>query len=723
MRITKKICVLFLLLNTCFISFAQNISLDSLVVRVELDDSKLNKNEQSYVDSAFDVFIENLTLYSSIRVKTDKIDETSRELQTESLVNAYTGHGTEDNTYEIDRSSMAKLLLLLNVKKINGEYQLSCSISHIEKSEIIGKVLSNKVIINDLASKGINNLSYKTLNNLVKNGFIKELTYDAISQLQHEDNTALNVQNYINTLNKQSEDTRKELEKLLKSNASEAQKIENENEALALQLKLEMLEKKKTLQEEQLKIKQQEDGINRRREVELDAMNKKQKDEFLNAIKDLNSMTEEIRNKTIEELQFDKRIELIETDKKRLVGLHSDLNTLVLQGNQAYESQMNSEIEELNSSPWRNAETDANDNPTEIAIKNRENKKTIIEEKYRKLQFKMENELRISFRPELKKYSLKIENSIKELEDKEFIIRSIDKYNNFLTINVAKFDGEKYSWEIESNFRIPTMKKLKISNVILPNTEITYKMMTGKKPDKNQGDEYLNTTDLMDLYFRTSVPYIFSELKLKIKYDTENDIYIPSIKSFNIYKTEKSKKPLIRITAGDIKKIEADRVREEKKALAEVEKAKAKVRFENNQTGRGNVFNISFADINGVLGNGYFVDVRFLGGKKHFYGGIGGSLSVFMSDYSILDISAIVGSVVNFEVVPGVILAPYLDLGVGVGMFGANDANTTVLIGTTVLTSGFEVNLQDSLSIGAYYKLMYASVGFMDCYGISFSIF
>ena len=174
-----------------------------------------------------------------------------------------------------------------------------------------------------------------------------------------------------------------------------------------------------------------------------------------------------------------------------------------------------------------------------------------IRTNYTKLKNDAVAELKKSVQPNLDSYKKQLDLNVSELQKTTYVFRSIDASDDYLSLNVDDYDGNTCSWTVHSAFKANDIVKFDASKLdSLPDTEISYEIMTGKKPatlasTKEDYREYLNLVERADLYFRVSVPYLYSQLAVKVTYDSVTDRYIAVPENFKIFKMENNSKALV----------------------------------------------------------------------------------------------------------------------------------------------------------------------------------
>jgi hypothetical protein len=765
MKQLLKKAMIFLCAMQSTLLFAAQPEKNSLVLQVTLDKEStvaLAKKEQEYANSALTAFIGDLTMVPEISVRTAKVDDILRDIQRKSQKEASTGLGSEDTAYASDKGSKAKLLLSLSMKALSsGKYTLTCAISEIETMTVVSTLKSANLALEDTNGSGIDSLAFDTLKSLQKKGYISEVSYDVENQLLHRKNNAENFQKYIDDYTEQLEAANKELSELHSDNETAEQKLEADSKEQALKLRIEMMEKKKQQAEENLRQQQAEDDAEAKRETEMAEWDTQQKNEFLKKIKELEAKKEEIRKETRKGISLKNRIELIETDKTNVAYIESQLNQSIKESDAFYDSKCNAEVTAKKNEPWKKADLGKDKQPTEIAQSFRNDEVAQIQAKYAEKKTAAEKELRGSMQSDLTAYRTQIADNITELGNTLYVFRSIDKTDDFLTLSVDEYDADSGSWEVHSSFNMNGIPKVDVSSISLPDLALSYETMTGKKPVTNMKgpnakqayEEYRTLVDQADSYFRTSVPYLYSEIALKVAYDEASDTYKTQFQYLSIYKTE-DRSELNRVSADDLDKAkktetklaearekeearqkqeqEAEEARKLRQQTKEEQQAKSKRLFAKSQVGRDGLFT-DLSVMNSKYYNGFDIDAQICFGGRYFFGGaelsfIPFSLAGFDTykeeEGSIVDTSFFVGVTVNLGK-----FRPYAECGVGVSKltFGDSTLSSTdeddgITGLCTQVVGGFDIKGK-AYCIGGFYKFKYFyGFGFADCYGISLGL-
>ncbi|MBR1402548.1 MAG: hypothetical protein IJ558_14120 [Treponema sp.] len=536
--------VVFLAFFSWGLTFAQEN--ESLVIEVSLDQtslSSLDSDVKNFTNAAYSQFIKGLTMVSQISVHTAETDNELRKIQKRSQIEAASGLGSEDAAYATDKGSRAKLALSFKVSPVGANYQFSCMISDIETRDTFTSA-TKKLPIAEVASDAVVDLfAYDVLFLLQKRKYIPQISLDVTNQLKHQEDSIENFQKYVDDYAKQREEAERALSELRSTKLSAEDQIAAENEERALQLKIEMAEKNRQIAEENLRRQQDELLVRAQRQKDLESYSKGQRDKFQKDIEAIEKARAAIRKEVVSNLSLKKRIELIEAAKVNLARLEQQLKDSIAENKEYYDAQMNEEIDRKNAEEWRKADL-AGGVPTEAAKNIRKRQIDEIRSKYDALKQSVETDLKASAQPGLSSYREQISSNIADMEKTTYVFRSIDVTDDYLHLKVNEYNGNLSAWEVDSDFDLSSIPKVDTSAVILPQFKLSYVTMTKKsipkENDKNyekKYQEYQDTVDMADLYFRTSVPYIYSQIAIKVAYHSSSDTYIVTPVSFSIFRT------------------------------------------------------------------------------------------------------------------------------------------------------------------------------------------
>ncbi|MCR4579494.1 MAG: hypothetical protein K5681_04015 [Treponema sp.] len=747
----KKLFSLFVL--SLFISgvFAQS---KALVLKVTLDQKKyssLDQNTKAFVSSAYMKCLQDLTMIPEISVRTTDTDNELREIQKQSQIDAAVGLGSEAAAYAADKGSRADLLMNISLNNAgNGNYQIVCILSEIETMKMVITENSERLPIGEVTKDlVVDSLVYNILTGLNKRGYISNISPDVKNQLLHLDSSEESFRKYVQEYTRQREEAERELASLRKNAASEEERMELEAQRLALQLKIEMAEKNRQIAEENLRRQQTEDSANQKRQQEMMQMQNAQREKFMKDIKAIEEARTAIRKETLSSLPLKKRIELIETARANLERLESQLDDSITQNDAYYDEKMNAEIDEVYAEPWRKADL-SNGEPTSRALNFRNQKVQKIRDNYNAQKKSGQNQLKNAAKATIDGYKSQIQANLSDMEKTTYVFRSIDLTDDYLSLSVSEFDGERAVWDVYSNFELNNITKIDTRNVVLPKTSISYEAMTGSKADLDSEagyQKYQDMVDMADLYFRTSVPYLYSQIAIKVHYDSDYDIYEVRPVSFQIFKTQNNKKPVI---SYNEKNFEAARaVQAESVSLAysssnssssssaesRVEKTPRKraqtlegTQFYQSQEARRGIF-MDISYMNGPFYQGTNLNFALLLGGKFIFAGFDMDIAFPMikpdyysynswSEFYIFDANFVLGNSIKFG-----FIRPYTAFGIGMHGIGQEELLDTNIRGIHLeAMAGIDLTW-DMYSIGAIYRLKYLyGAGFVDTIGMSFGI-
>ncbi len=523
----------------------------STVILVSQDSStydKLNSDEKLYARSAFQSFVGNLTLLDDVTVRTESNDASLRQVQKKSQIEASSGLGSEDSAYASDLATKADLRIVISLVKYSAGYKLEYSASKIETMQIVSGASSDNYFQLDEIDNETDKLSYNAMKSLYGKGYISQIPYSVEVQLTHAEDTSENYTKYILELTEQIEGSRQELDNIRKENMSASEKAEALRKEQALQQKIQAAENAKRKTEEQLRKYKEETQKTERQRAELKALSDQKRNDLAKKFEEKIRQSQEQQSKLNKEitqgLSLEKRIELIEADRQVLDELETQLIANANGSNSILEKQMQDEIDAINNEPWRLAETDANGRPTEKAKKYRESKVKKIRDKYEALINQTNNELKGVYIEAINTYKKQIDEGVKDLEAASFVYRSYEP-GSALEVNVGNYDGGKFNWTVTPAFHmeetthisnIPDLSGLKCT--------VNYKDITGRAPVEYNGSndeayaEYLDLAELADLCFRTSTPYIYGTLVVKVKYNSTYGDYRLVFNQFTLRRME-----------------------------------------------------------------------------------------------------------------------------------------------------------------------------------------
>ncbi len=748
----------------CLFIFSGFTQAKELVLKVTLDEKKyssLDQNSKAFVTSAYMKCLQDFTMVSEISLRTSDIDSELREIQKQSQIDAATGLGNEDSAYAADKGSRADLVLKISLSNAgNDNYQFICTVSEIETMNIIISESSERLPIAELTKdQVVDGLVYNILLALNKRNYISEISPDVRNQLLHLDSSEESFRKYVQEYTRQLKEAEAELAKLQNDAATEQERIEQEAQRLALQLKIEMAEKNRQIAEANLRRQQSEDAANEKRQKEMEQMQNAQREKFLKDIEAIEAARSELRKQALTSLPLKKRIELIETSRGNLTRLESQLEESLAQNTAYYEQKMEAEIEAVNSEPWRKADL-SNGEPTIRALNYRNQQIQKIRNKYESQKKTGENQLKNAAKPTIDSYKSQLQANISDMEKTTYVFRSIDVTDDYLSLQVSEFDGARMVWDVYSDFSLNNIQKIKNNDINLPRVSLSYELMTGGKPDlvsDNGYKEYQDKVDMADLYFRTSVPYLYSQISIKVSYNSAYDWYEIRPVMFKIYKTQDNKKALVSFNESELASNttiaketsarETEKETERRKTETSERKTKEdKYDDDGDYSTIGDLFDFThtsifstssprrgiFADItylNGSLYQGMNLNFSILSGGKHVFFGVDLDIGFpwikdtyrtiySWSSFFLFDANFVLGFSFNIF-----FLRPYAAAGIGYYTIGRDSLFGRDVYGLSLEgITGLDLCL-GAYSVGAVYriKFLYGS-GFANSMGVSLGI-
>lgn len=744
----RKICfVLFVFAAAISSLFSQ--SSKTLVVRVELNQEahkKYSEYEKSYVNAAYRQFQQDLTKEPQIQIRTPETDTDLRNIQKESQIDASKGWASEESAYATDKGSRALLSMRLQMSKVGKEYQLSCEVREIEKMSMVQRntqKLSLEQVSGDIE---VDRLAYEVLVYLQEKKYIDRVSLDITNQLLHRDdaNSEENLKKYIENYAKQRREVEAELAALRADTKSQEDKLAKEAKERALQLNLELAQKNQQIAEENLRRQKEKNIAEAKRQDELKKITAAQQKKMVKDFEAIDAARRAIQKESWGKLSLERRIELIESAKENMRQLKKQLDDTIGQNRSEMTQKMQEELNAKDQEPWRKADL-SNGEPTERARKFREDEKKAIRKRYETQMASDETNLRVFAEPRIKDYEAQINSNLEDMQKTIYVFRSIDEVDDYLSLQVDEYDGDAQDWKVNSAFGLP-IAKADTSAVVLPAVPITYRMMVGKTPDLDTAEgyeKYQDDVDTADFYFRAKVPYLYSELSIKVSYNAVSDTYIFLPQQFSIYRTQDNSHAIASYDAKELAQIQkkhenelkrqAEKEREEQEAQQRsYEREINREKFLAKQKARKGVYlDIGYANHTSFYGA--VGDVSLLWGGKYLFGGcdftiIGVSDKCFdtavYKSVSLLSMDGVVGLSVRLG-----LLRPYIAGGIGFyGGYnkentGSKKASTENLVknsGLIVLgEAGFDL-VFGSFAVGGVYKLRnYAGTGVINTFAVS----
>ncbi len=541
---------------------------DKLVIVVTQDKAsfeRLSVSDKSFANAAWQQFLAGISKEPKITIRNEDTVSAMRALQKQAEQEVEKGLATD--SYTIDKRTLASFSAELAISVAAGSTRLVCTLTNIEKQESFSVNVSGATLQEVCEDKSVDMLAYSVLTGMSSRGIIAPVSTAVVKQLLHEEDSAAAFQKYIDDYAHELQAADAELAALRKEYATTAERLAAEDAARALKLRREMLERNKQVAEENLRRKQATDAAQAKRELELLKMTAEQQTAYTQKIADLEKRRLEIQKIERAGLPLKKRIELIEQSKENLSALQTALDESITQNNARLSAQEEEAVAAKEAEPYVKAELSGG-KPTKAARTARQTEIDAIRASYSQQRLELSQKLRSLSEPEISAYQEQIQENISSLEATVYGFRSIDTEDDYLSLVIDEYDGEKARWVVHSYFQLDGIPRLLLEKTLLPDTAVTYTMMTGEKvpnpTDTRAWKAYGALVENADLYFRTDVPYLYSEMTIKIKYSDKNGgLYTATPQRFKIFKTEDNSIPLLEYSAKDFardKKAEESRL-------------------------------------------------------------------------------------------------------------------------------------------------------------------
>ncbi|MBB5225918.1 hypothetical protein DYE50_11380 [Treponema ruminis] len=710
----KRYLFIILLLPFSMI-FAEEKGIVLLISENSIQYGKLTSTEQLYARSALQMFIGNLTLVDEIVVRTESNDNALREVQKKSQIEASVGLASVQSAYAIDAGAKADIIIDFSLVKFNGSWKLSYKASDIEHLTILFAKESALFSLEQI-DKETDALSFSVLDSLSKRGYISPLPFNIKTQLLHEADSEENFRKYIAEYETRALDLKKQLDLLQKEALTAEERIKNESAERTLRLKIEMAERKKSVLEESERNRRSEAEELRKRQAEINELSEKQRLDFEKRLSILENRRSEILKASVRSLSLKKRIELIEADRENLKTIKKQVELSVAESNAYYDSEKRKETAAKNREGWRKADL-SEGKPTDAAKEFRKAELAQIAKKWDERKLLAENEIRAGVKKVLASYEEAFARSLSELEATEFTFTSISRSENHIQLYIDEYDAQEESWTVHTKTDFSSIPLLLSPYKDMPNIQIRYTDMTGKKiprgTDVDSYNRYRDNVEWADLYFRAAVPYLYATLSLHVQYDEKLNKYKANFTTFTITKVENSQTIY----------------RSGKNLLRSSAQGK---HFLQNQKPRKGVF------LDGTFAKSFLYDwqagsrLSAFWGDKFLFAGAGMSVfgAKYADDYSV---NFEKGRLISFMALGGVSVTvfrvrPYVEMGAGYYFTTAdlNDGADDVKLPSGFCASlggGADYYITKNLTVGAFYALTYNyGCGFVDNYGLRVGI-
>ncbi len=751
--------------------FAKNVT-----IKLEGDaqaEKSLSSNEKEYYRASLNDFKNNLLLCDEVNIRTDDVDARIRKLQESTQIDASVGKGSVNSALDSDKVSRMDLSLVFRMEKRGKFYKFTYDLQDNQLMSSIAADSSKEFELTVLGSE-LNLISLSVLKKLREKKYITNIPAEVELRLSNQNDSAENRAKLLAKRQRELSDLQNEIDGMgAGSSAAEALEIERQKNY-----------KKAQLERLQLQYKMMEDDDKRAREEEerkrlLAEESAKLQEEDLKSfneeIKKIEARRNEILKEASKSFTLKKRIEIIESLRADLNLLKSEMEATIDSIKSHYDELENAEILEVDERPLSKIEKGKDGQITEKAKKFRIQEKNEIKGKYSKLKSEARRKIYSDQSAVLEDYESRIQVQTAELCNSTYYFRSLDTREFYLNTHVGEFDGDSLNWTAETDFNVDDIPCI-VSNVEFFDEvkffSIKDEFLIGQRPATDNVEQfkaYGKAIDQADLLFRTSIPYIYSVLGVKISYSSGR--YYLTFESFAIYKTEDNKT----LYSVNAKRYDAIKKRVEKERLAEKERSDnenkrllreqerkdreeerriareieaEQVRERNErlaqslakcQCGRTGLFFDGGSASSKYFDGGSF-SLNASAGGKTFFGGL--YLDINPNSFKEEYFNETGFMVVNFGIDIGMakcfyFIRPYGWIGIGGGIISSTEKSSTSSSSSSSSSNSGESNpystgcfnfqskvgvdlLLGNLSVGGYYKLDYINkLGWSDVYGAS----
>ena len=532
----KKLSILFLItfllgLSNVFAS-AKVDEIKALIV-IPNGEELPSSESSSITKGAEEKLKANLSKYTLINIIDSSNKKAILELQKQSESGIY---GSE-NYIEVGELVNASHGLFLNLRKINGRYTVSISVTNLTTGANLTTIVSSNkatteedIYINTACV--IDLLTIELCEELgcpltPSNKYIlrygeDDFTGSKRNSLYEED---------IKEINKSIQSLDEEINLLNTSTDLEAAAKQKQ-----LEIKKELLQSRLDKKEEDIRRAREEE--NRRAEDNKRDMERtdEQRRRIEEKSNELNSKVQQIRLQKKEGLSLLGQIRNIEFIKKTYCEINQEIDETAFRYRLDYQKKVDRKADEIRNRPLANSEKTSDGHITKTAS---ENRKKEFKEFSKNEETHLEYELTLlknKFDKQKKDLLEEINKGYDDLSD-----CTVTTLGNELVVTFGNYDGERYGWDLYVS--------VQSDEIILFETTsfISYKTLTGKEPVPGYGEygyeDYNETVDFFVSMFSRGEPYLTFSLDyyvtpLSEKYPSK---YKFNFGNFYCYKTENLK--------------------------------------------------------------------------------------------------------------------------------------------------------------------------------------
>ncbi|MBO6176841.1 MAG: hypothetical protein J6O39_04800 [Treponema sp.] len=459
--------------------------------------------------------INDLNSYSNIQIIDAEQTETIRKIQRQYESSEY----SSENPVELGKSIQAKYYITLSTTRDKDTYSLSATIFSIETRKSEGGYTSPFYSQTDYITKVHGTAAVKLLSDLGVNLTSAGKRLIQIGSLTETNSASENeMKENLSAITAELERISKEENSLSGTKLTD---LELEAERTRIETQKAVLERQQAAEKE--KLQRLQEDAKREQEEEIAKMDRdaKQQQEILKISNEVEQKAMEIRNKKIDGLTAREYVELIEAEKQTLYSNEKSVNDAVAAYNKNLKAEYDKKIEARKNRPLQTAEKDADGKRSELSQARLDADIQALQNEYEEKAVENSTELNKSIMDVQNQLRKKISSDISKMESKEFKSGSLT--DSSIYFRVDNYDGNAGGWHYTLVFAF-SGKTIHTATDL-----ITYKEITGKDipeapkaGDKNFEkksrlvQEYFDTVDTYDSFFRMNIPYIEAIITYKI---------------------------------------------------------------------------------------------------------------------------------------------------------------------------------------------------------------
>lgn len=468
----------------------------------------------------------NLQDYLGMKTVVDSKSETAlKKIQAESESEAR----DENTAIELGKITTAKFAVFTKLRKTGIGYTVSVDFTDLTTGEQMASVTSKEYSNAEYlygATGAVDELTLALANklNLKISDISKNLLTSGSASFSVEEQLALVKQNE-EQYKKMMKDYDDELSKLKTSNDINA--IQNKNRIEAEKALLTEKQNAEKKRQEELKAQKERADEDAKLEVERSIALKTQRDQMA---KDAAAKAEEVRKLKMEKQGVLGQINIIESKKKALVEIRQSVEERSLELYDQLVKDRDEEEKRIRNKSYSTVELGSDGNPTEAALKRRENQ---IIKSYKDLTYKFFDDCE-----SVKQSTMSQQNALlREIRaDQRALvkIRTVSSMGEELKVSFGKYEGSQNGWN--------AYLSLYSDGVLLytDNFIVSYEALSGEKAPSMETElddvvieEYTNKVDMYNSLLVRGDPIIYFEIDYTVTAERDDK---PSEYKFNFNK-------------------------------------------------------------------------------------------------------------------------------------------------------------------------------------------